>query len=264
MAHIQLILHKRWTRLVYALIFICIACSRVDVVEIEEFEEVEIDDTYITNPDSEKNEADKGDDDSDTKENVDGNKENDGGNSDEDRNEYNLLTNGDLETWVTFWTPERPKGWSLPSNEYVKRNSAVVYSGSFSAKMQSLKSGETARLEQKIEVKPGNRIRIRFHFFIEQWKAKGARTYCYFRTNAAEKYNIPTGDLKEFYGEDAYRVIRGGGYGLTYFPSNTNIWQAFDETVDVPPTATWFVFGINSYYGITIFIDDCWILDVTQ
>ena len=33
-----------------------------------------------------------------------------------------------------------------------------------------------------------------------------------------------------------------------------NVWQAFDETVEVPPTAHYFVFGVNSYFGTTIYV----------
>lgn len=33
-----------------------------------------------------------------------------------------------------------------------------------------------------------------------------------------------------------------------------NVWQTFDETVEVPPTAHYFVFGVNSYFGTTIYV----------
>ena len=171
----------------------------------------------------------------------------------------NLLKNGGLEEWSSFWTPEMPKHWSLPSNEFVKRNKTIVFEEFFSAKMQSEESGKTARLEQVIKVTPNEKIRIRFHYYVEQWKSKGARTYCYFRTRAAESSNISSEELKSFYGQNNYYIIRGGGYGLTYLPHNLNVWKTFDETIEVPPTATYFAFGINSYYGTTIYIDNCWI-----
>ena len=56
----------------------------------------------------------------------------------------------------------------------------------------------------------------------------------------------------------------GGGYGKTYLPSDLNVWQTFDETVEVPPTAHYFVFGVNSYFGTTIYVDDCWVMDVIE
>lgn len=186
------------------------------------------------------------------------------GNSRGNSTEQNLLVNGGLEEWSTFITPEMPKGWSLPHNLFVKQNRTIVYEGCSSAKMQSNEKGETARLEQKIMVIPHEMLKIRFRYYIEKWKSKGARTYCYFRTDAAEKYNISADELESFYGKDTYYIIRGGGYGLTYFPHELNVWQTFDETIEVPPTANYFVFGINSYYGTTIYVDDCWVIDVTD
>lgn len=171
--------------------------------------------------------------------------------------EQNLLTNGGLEEWMNFNVPEMPKGWSLPSNEFVRQNRIIVYEGGSSAKMQSLIKGNTARLEQAIPVEPNSKIRIRFHFYIEQWKPKGARTYCYFRTYAAKSSNISAKDLETIYDKDTYHIIRGGGYGLTYFMDSLNVWQTFDETIAVPDSATYFAFGINSYYGTIIYIDDC-------
>lgn len=179
-------------------------------------------------------------------------------------NEKNLLKNGGLEEWEGFWTPDMPKGWSLPSNDYVKRNYSAVYEGKCSAIMRSLEKGKTARLEQAIPVTPQQKIRIRFHYAVTQWKDKGARTFCYFRTRAAEASSISAGVLQLFYDEPTYRIIRGGGYGLTYFPHELNKWLSFDETIEVPPTATYFAFGINSYYGTTLYVDDCWIIDVTH
>ena len=79
--------------------------------------------------------------------------------------EQNLLENGGLEEWSSLWTPEMPKGWSLPSNEYVRQNRTIVYEGNSSAKMQSQESGKTARLEQKIPLSSQDKIRIRFHYY---------------------------------------------------------------------------------------------------
>ena len=177
----------------------------------------------------------------------------------------NLLTNGGLEEWSYIWTtPEMPVGWSLPHNDYVKCSNTIVYREKYSAKMQSKETGNTARLEQMIQVTPHEKIRILFHYYVEQWKSKGARTYCYFRTREAQASNLSVDELEAFYDKNTYYIIRGGGYGLTYFPHDLNKWQIFDETIEVPPTAAYFVFGINSYYGTTIYVDDCWIIDVTE
>ena len=177
----------------------------------------------------------------------------------------NLLENGDLEKWNSKFILgyEFLEDWSLPSNDYVMRENTIVFEGKCSAKMQSKKTGVTARIEQKIAVSPGQKIRILFRYYVEQWKSKGARTYCYFRTDAAEKYNISADELKSFYGNEQYYIIRGGGFGKTYFSHDQSVWQTFDETVEVPPTAHYFVFGVNSYNGTTIYVDDCWVTDAT-
>ncbi len=176
----------------------------------------------------------------------------------------NLLTNGGLEEWETLWGPEMPKRWSLPSNDYVKREKSAHYDGNYCAKMQSLEKGKTARLEQKIQVTPNKKIRIRFHYAITQWKDKGARTYCYFRTQSAESSTISAEAMNHFYDANTLHIIRGGGYGLTYFPHELNKWLTFDETIEVPSTANYFAFGINSYYGTIIYVDDCWITNVAN
>ena len=153
---------------------------------------------------------------------------------DEDNNideGQNLLVNGGLEEWESLWLPEMPKGWSIPSNTYVKRDYSVHFEGKCCAKMQSLEKGKTARLEQKIQVTPNRRIRIRFHYAITQWKDKGARTYCYFRTRSAESSTISSEALNYFYDAYTLRIIRGGGYGLTYFPHELNKWLTFDEII---------------------------------
>ena len=180
-------------------------------------------------------------------------------------NEVNLLENGGLEEWSNvFWSPyDFIEGWFCHNNDNVKKESKIVIEGKSSAKMQSQKTSSTARIDQRIAVSPGHKIRIRFSYYVGQWKSKGARTYCYFRTEAAEKYNISADELKTFYGNEQYYIIRGGGYGKTYFSHDLNVWQTFDETVEVPPTAHYFIFGINSYNGTTIYIDDCWVTDIT-
>ena len=179
--------------------------------------------------------------------------------------EVNLLENGGLEEWLSLTYPyDMPKGWFCHNNTNVRKEKKIVCKGMFSAKMQSEEKGSTARIDQRIAVTPGQRIRIRFSYYVEQWKSKGARTYCYFRTDAAEAYNISADELQAFYGKEQYYIIRGGGYGATYFSHDLNVWQTFDETVEVPPTAHYFVFGVNSYFGTTIYVDDCWVTDVTE
>ena len=209
-----------------------------------------------------KVETETGNTNNDSNSNDGSNTSNENKNDDNDNIEgENLLKNGGLEEWSSFWTPEMPDEWSLPSNAYAKQNRSIVYEGYSSAKMQSQEKGNTARLEQEVQVTPREIIRIRFHYFVEQWKAKGARTYCYFRTRSAESSTISADELKAFYDKKTYYIIRGGGYGLTYLPHDLNVWQVFDETIEVPPTATYFVFGVNSYYGTTIYIDDCWVIE---
>jgi hypothetical protein len=174
----------------------------------------------------------------------------------------NLLTNGGLEIWGSAAVP-KPEGWSVSNNGFVRRDSITRIEGAFSAKMKSEESGNTARLEQLIPVTPGQKIRIRFSYYIEQWKSKGARTYCYFRTRKAEASNLSAEELHLFYSDAEYYIIRGGGYGLTYFPHELDVWQTFDETITVPPTANYFVFGINSYLGTTLYVDDCFVTAVS-
>ena len=176
----------------------------------------------------------------------------------------NLLVNGGLEEWIPFSAYDMPKNWLCHNNNNVKRDYKVVCEGRCSAKMQSLEKGSTARIDQVVPVTPNRRIRIRFHYAITQWKDKGARTYCYFRTRSAESSTISSEALNYFYDAYTLRIIRGGGYGLTYFPHELNKWLTFDETIEVPPSANYFVFGINSYYGTTIYVDDCWVTNVAN
>jgi len=187
--------------------------------------------------------------------------------SDEDNEEKdegkNLLINGGLEEW-TFLSYNMPEHWLCHNNYNVKRDYKMVYEGHYSAKMQSLEKGSTARIDQVVPVIPNKKIRIRFHYAITQWKDKGARTYCYFRTRSAESTTISAEALNYFYDAKTLRIIRGGGYGQTYLPHELNQWLTFDETIEVPPAANYFAFGINSYYGTTIYVDDCWITSVTN
>ena len=183
-------------------------------------------------------------------------------NTGDDNNEgKNLLENGGLEEWASFTYYDIPDNWLCHNNYNVRKSHKNVFEGNYSAKMQSLKTGSTATVDQCVPVKPGSSIRIRFHYYVEQWKDKGARTYCYFRTRAAEASTIPADELKAFYDNKTYYIIRGGGYGLTYLPHELNVWQVFDGTIEVPPTANYFVFGVNSYHGTTIYVDDCWVIE---
>lgn len=169
----------------------------------------------------------------------------------------NILRDGGIEDWVSIIG--YPNIWSTNDSRDVSQNRIIICEGLSSAKMKSRESGITARIKQSIPITPGSRIRIRFKYYIEQWKTNGARTYCYFRTGAAQSTNISISELKEFYTDDEYYIFRGGGYGKAYLPHTLNTWLTFDETLTVPPTATHFEFGINSYHGTTIYIDDCYI-----
>ena len=137
----------------------------------------------------------------------------------------NLLLNNGVEKWEMDYC-EYPENWLLPHGycKKVTRNNSIVFEGKYSAKMKSSESGVTARIAQLIKVTPGCKIRIRFNYYVVQWKTNGARTYCYFRTGHQESTNI-----------------------------------VFDETITVPQNAKYFEFGINSYYGTIIYVDDCYI-----
>lgn len=185
------------------------------------------------------------------------------GNDDVDEGQ-NLLINGGLEEWTPLTPYDIPNYWLCHNNYNVRKDCKVVYEGHYSAKMQSPEKGVTARIDQVVPVTPNKKIRIRFHYTITQWKDKGARTYCYFRTRAAESSTISAEALSFFYDTYTMRIIRGGGYGLTYLPHELNKWLTFDETIEVPPSANYFAFGINSYYGTTIYVDDCWITNVSN
>ena len=83
--------------------------------------------------------------------------------------------------------------------------------------------------------------------------------YCYFQTTLNR--NIPNDILKNYFDAKTIQIIRGGGYGMTSFPIETNQWKTFDYSITVPPTAHYFVFEIHSYYGTTIYIDNCFVVD---
>ena len=85
----------------------------------------------------------------------------------------NLLLNGGLEQWVDplMVAPyDVPEHWFIHNNLNVRKNNTIVSEGIFSAKMESLETGSTARVDQRVPVTPGSRIRIRFSYYVEQWK----------------------------------------------------------------------------------------------
>lgn len=170
----------------------------------------------------------------------------------------NLLENSSFEN-IVFMEDNIFKGWSCHNNNNVVRSHDFAYEGKYSAKMSSQETGSTAIVNQVIEVVPNSVIRIRHHYYISQWKDKGARMYCYFRERHAESSTLSNDYLKEFYDTKTMRIIRGGGYNLTYFPHSLNQWLLFDETITVPPDANYFVFEIHSFYGTTIYVDDCFV-----
>lgn len=178
----------------------------------------------------------------------------------------NILKNGGLEKWNSLLSNyyDIPTDWGCHNNSNVKKNMKIVCEGNYSARMSSLKTGSTARIDQNVPVTPESKIRICFKYYVEQWKTNGARTYCYFRTRSAESSNISINELKEFYSDEDYYIIRGGGRGIKYLPHDMEKWLTFDATIIVPPTATYFEFGINSYYGTTIYIDDCFVGEVLE
>ena len=177
----------------------------------------------------------------------------------------NLLLNNGVEKWEMDFC-EHPEEWLLPHGycNNVTRNQKIVFEGQYSAKMKALEKGTTARVAQLVKITPGYKIRIRFNYYVEQWKTNGARTYCYFRTGTAEHTNISISDLREIYTNAEYYIFRGGGYGTAYLPHSLNKWLVFDETITVPPDANYFVFGINSYYGATIYVDNCYIIEANE
>lgn len=174
----------------------------------------------------------------------------------------NLLLNNGVEVWNTL-DCVFPKYWLPPEGDCyrVTRNQDVVFDGQFSAKMKAINTGTTARIHQLVEITPGCKIRIRFNYYIEQWNTNGARTYCYFRTGPAENTSMSIADLRSIYSDAEYYIFRGGGYGKAYLPHTLNTWLVFDETITVPQNANYFEFGINSYHGTTIYVDNCYVIE---
>lgn len=177
----------------------------------------------------------------------------------------NILQNGNVEEWELDFC-EYPSHWLLPSGycNKVTRNWDIVLAGQYSAKMKALEKGTTARISQLVKLSPGSKIKIRFNYYVEQWKTNGARTYCYFRTGHQESSSISIAELRSFYSNDEYYVIRGGGLGIKYLPHKLMSWQVFDEVISVPPNATYFEFGINSYYGTVIYVDNCYVIEIVK
>ena len=168
----------------------------------------------------------------------------------------NLLKNASFENW-NFWN-EWFDDWLLPETpNYVSQSKDYVFEGKYSAKMSSEETGKTAKVRQRIAVTPNSKIRLKHHYYITKWKEKGARMYCYFLQREAQSSAFSSDYLKQFYDDKTLRIIRGGGYGLTYFPHDTNEWLTFDETIIVPPDANYFIFEIHSFNGTTIYVDNC-------
>ena len=234
-----------------------VSCSTDDPDEIHESNAAETNNTTNNDLDVDDEDDDDNDEEDDEVNEDDEDVENETPGNTEEKN---ILKNGDLEKWehLAGTSSVWPWGWSVQTKD-VSINWKIVYEGNYSARLESKKKGTTATIRQLVPVEPSSKLRIRFHYYVEQWKDKGARTYCYFRTRAAEVSTISADELKAFYDKNTYYIIRGGGYGLTYLPHNLNVWQVFDETIQVPPTATYFVFGVNSYYGTTIYVDDCYV-----
>lgn len=170
----------------------------------------------------------------------------------------NLLENSGFENRTLMANYIFP-GWLCHNNSNVVQSNDYVYEGKYSAKMSSRETGSTAIVNQVVPVIPNSKIRIRHHYYITQWKDKGARMYCYFRERSAESSTLSNDYLKEFYDTKTLRIIRGGGYDLTYFPHEQNQWLLFDETIIVPPDAYYFVFEIHSFFGTTMYVDDCYV-----
>lgn len=173
-----------------------------------------------------------------------------------DRAQTNLLENYSFETTNFLYGID---AWRPYNNPNVKLSKEHVYEGSRAAKMSSPEKGITAEIFQIVPVEPYSTIILRHHYYITNWKDGGARMYCYFRERQAEASNLSNDYLKQFYDANILRIIRGGGFGLTYFPHELNKWITFEEEITVPPDAHYFVFDIRSYYGTTLYVDDCFV-----
>lgn len=171
----------------------------------------------------------------------------------------NLLKNGSLEHWTFSMTYDILDGWYYHNNYNMREEGHIVDHGKKSARLSSREKGATAIIDQCVSLNSSTKIRIRFRYYVEKWKDKGARLYCYFRTAETEAYTISNDELKDFYDKETLKIIRGGGYGMSYLPATEGEWQTFDYVVDVPPKATHFVFDVRSYFGTTIIVDDCFV-----
>ena len=174
----------------------------------------------------------------------------------------NLLENGDCEKWYAGMDGDYLYGWSAKETQRTLfQESKIVCEGDFSAKLHSYQAGITAFISQKINVAPGHHIRIYFHFFLTSFSGTAPRMYCYFRESASGN-RISNEILGEIYDENTLGIIRGGGYGLKHFPTCEGEWQVFDYTIQVPAIARYFVFEIHSYVGTTLYVDDCYVVDI--
>ena len=176
----------------------------------------------------------------------------------------NLMVNAGLEEWDYFQSYWNARGWLKHNNGNVKRDNEIVCEGHFSARMMSLKSGATARIDQVVPVTPGSKIKIRFKYYVSQWTTNGARTYCYYRTGPTESTRLSLNDMQALYDSDEYYIIRGGGRGIKYLPHTLNTWLIFEETIMIPPMVNFFEFGINSYFENTIYVDDCYVGELIE
>lgn len=176
----------------------------------------------------------------------------------------NLLENGSCESWSDDFVSENNYliGWSLREHYgSIIREGNRVYEGKYAVRMSSLRVGLTASISQKIRVMAGRNLRIRFHYYIEEpCTGTKPRMYCYFRDGNLQ--NISNEVLSTFYDEATWGIIRGGGYGLSYFPLEYNDWKLFDYVIQVPTIADYFVFEIHTYAGTIMYVDDCWVVDL--
>lgn len=172
----------------------------------------------------------------------------------------NLLENGNCERWYDLEN-EYLSGWSMRDNfGSVQKECNIVYEGKYSAELSSPKSGITSSVSQRISVSSGHHIRIYFHYYVKDCSGKEPRMYCYFRESASK--NISNDILSTFYDSNTLMIIRGGGYGEPYFPLKFGEWKLFDYVIQVPAIANYFVFEVHSYAATTMYIDDCYVVDL--
>ncbi len=177
----------------------------------------------------------------------------------------NMLKNGNCEEWdsASSTGAERHylEGWSKRENKgTVFQESNIVYEGEYSAKLSSYQKGITSFISQKVDIKSRHRLRLFFRYRMDYTEGTGARMYCYFRENGSD--NISNDVLRTYYDDATYYIIRGGGYGLTKFPDTADEWKTFDYTITAPAIANYLVFEIRSYAGSTLYVDDCYVVDL--